>query len=144
MDLSYLYNIYNLENARTSYSSTGLIYYDIFNNIYHNVSTIKDHEIYNFKNNLLEFISLQSIDKKLYNKAIKNIDNIIDGKSRLGSFYHTFYIDNVFHYRIILESCQILLDKNKMILDILSPINHTSFRKYKSIKKNNKSLSKKY
>ncbi len=140
MDLSYLYNNYNLESACNA--STGLVYYDKFNEIYHNVSYFEHHELYHNETLVNNFISTSSINKKVYSKAIKNIHNVIDGKSNFGCFYHPFYIDGLLHYRIILESCQILLDKNKNILDILSPKNHTSFRKYKSIKKKNKTLRK--
>lgn len=130
MDISYLKNNYNF------IIDTG-IYYHSFNKdeyftvhyMNHDLLTSKIKTLFkNIKNN-------SSFHDKIYSKF---------DKYDLGAFWHyTHDNSNNLIVRIIFDNAQILTDTSfNQIIEIIKPHNNISFKKYKKIKKNNKTLKK--
>ena len=131
MYLQYLYNVYKLCVI------SGLVYYDKYQNAYHNVDYIKIDDINHLSDIIDTFINNQPQHNKLYNKVKKTMQDLKNGDNSLGSYWHTMtrHIENdryVTRVRVITSTAQIILDQDKStVIDILKPRHKISYSKFK-------------
>jgi hypothetical protein len=134
MDISYLKNNYDLIIEH------GIHYYSHYNDKFYNVYPLDNQEIHNIQTIFKLYNDNNDISDKFYNKINSKLDN-----SDLGAFWHYKY-DNSYNkiiIRIIFDNAQIFTDASfNKILKIYKPTNNISFKKYKKIKKYNKTIKK--